>query len=268
MTTASAKLSDRAVLRLSGPDWRTLLQGLITNDVEKIAANSWLYAALLTPQGKYLYDFFITLDGDDAVLDVHADHCTALQRKLMMYRLRSKVEISAPDDAIFAQWGGTYDAMADPRHAAMGTRTLSGDDTASLADYTAHRLGLGIPDGPSDFIQEKTLWLESNADCLNGVDFKKGCYVGQELTARMKYRGKVRRRLIPITSEHDIPANTPILLGEREIGDTRSTMGAKGLANLRVEDLEKGPLMAGDVEITAWLPDWLRQAVESAREPA
>lgn len=268
MTQQSAKLSDRAVLRLSGPDWRALLQGLITNDVHKIIENTWTYAALLTPQGKYLYDFFITLEGDDAVLDVYGEHRAALQRKLMMYRLRSKVEITASDDPVFAQWGGNYDAMVDPRLAAMGARTLSGEETASADDYKAHRLSLGIPDGPEDFIQEKNLWLETNADCLNGVDFQKGCYVGQELTARMKYRGKVRRRIIPITSDSDIQANTPILLGEREIGDTRSTMGTAGVANLKVEDLEKGPLMAGTVEVKPWVPDWLRPAVESAPEPA
>jgi hypothetical protein len=117
-------------------------------------------------------------------------------------------------------------------------------------------------------VQEKTLWLESNADCLEGVDFQKGCYVGQELTARMRYRGKVRRRLIPIEADADIPANTPILLGEREIGSTRSVFGSKGIANLKVEDLEKGPLTAGGVAVSAWLPDWLRPTVESAREPA
>jgi hypothetical protein len=268
MTSVSAKLSDRATVRLSGPDWRALLQGLITNDVEKIKAGHWVYAALLTPQGKYLYDFFITLDGDDAVMDVFAAHRDALLRKLMMYRLRSKVEITPTDEAIHAHWGGRYDSMADPRLPALGARLLSGDDDASFEDYTAHRIALGVPDAPYDAVQEKTLWLESNADCLEGVDFQKGCYVGQELTARMRYRGKVRRRLIPIEADADIPANTPILLGEREIGSTRSVFGSKGIANLKVEDLEKGPLTAGGVAVSAWLPDWLRPTVESAREPA
>lgn len=268
MTSVSAKLSDRATIKLSGPDWRSMLQGLITNDVEKIEADKWVYAALLTPQGKYLYDFFITLEGDDAVLDVFADDRGTLVRKLMMYRLRSNVEITPTDSAIFAHWGGTYTAFLDPRLEAMGARTFSGEESASEDDYKAHRLSLGIPGGPYDILQDKTLWLESNADCLNGVDFQKGCYVGQELTARMRYRGKVRRRLIPIEAQSDIPANTPIMLGEREIGATRSTLGKKGIANLKVEDLEKGPLMAGDLEIKAWVPDWLRATVESAREPA
>ncbi|MGD1955894.1 MAG: YgfZ/GcvT domain-containing protein [Sphingomonadales bacterium] len=134
-----------------------------------------------------------------------------------------------------------------------------------MAEYNAHRLRLGVPDGPDDFLQDKTLWLETNADVLGGVDFDKGCYVGQEITARMRYRGKVRRRLIPIKATQPIPAHTPIHLGERQVGDTRSTIettdGALGLANLRVEDLEKGPLRAGDVELSPWVPDWLAPAI-------
>jgi len=268
MEHISAKLSDRSVVRLSGPDWKSLLQGLITNDVEQVKDGAWLYAALLTPQGKYMFDFFITADGDDAVLDIFADQRDVFVRKLMMYRLRSKVEIVPTDDEIYAHWGDGQDHLLDPRLPALGARTLSGTETASLSDYKAHRIALGVPDGPYDFEAERTLWLETNADCLSGVDFEKGCYVGQELTARMRYRGKVRRRLIPIESNTDIPEHTPITLGDREIGDTRSAVGPKGIANLRVEDLQKGPLMAGDVEIKPWLPDWLKSAVESAREPA
>ncbi|MEM6682081.1 MAG: folate-binding protein [Pseudomonadota bacterium] len=268
MTSHSAKLSDRAVIRLSGPDWKAMLQGLITNTVDKIAPDSWLYAGLLSPQGKYLFDFFITRDGEDAVMDVAAEQRDTLVRKLMMYRLRSKVDITPTDDAIYAHWGETFDTHLDPRLPAMGQRRLQGEDTASAQDYKAHRIRLGIPDGPLDFIADKTLWLETNADLLNGVDFQKGCYVGQENTARMRYRGKVRRRLIPIQSDAPIPEHTPIMLGRKQAGDTRSSSGTHALANLRVEDLNKEPFMVGDTEIKAWIPEWLKETVEAAREPA
>lgn len=268
MQASCARLTDRTLLRLSGADWRAFLQGLITNDVEHSRSGAWLYAGLLTPQGKYLYDFFLTLDGDDALLDIYEGHKDAMLRKLMMYRMRSKVEITPDETPLYAAWNTDDQAMADPRLPAMGTRAFAGEETANLEDYKAHRLALGIPDGPHDILQEKTLWLESNADLLHGVDFQKGCYVGQELTARMRYRGKVRRRLIPISSDSDIPAHTPIMLGERDIGETRSTHGKQGLANLRVEDLEKGPLLSGGIALKPWLPDWLLPTVEKAREPA
>ncbi|MEO0412014.1 MAG: folate-binding protein [Pseudomonadota bacterium] len=268
MSDRCIQLIDRRVLILSGEERKSFLQGLITNDVNKIAPERWLYAGLLTPQGKYLYDFFITEVDDALLLDCSEVHLTELKRKLMMYKLRSKVEISDSDNTIFAHLDDTPEAWQDPRHPAMGSRRLDGTPTADIAAYLSHRLAHGIPDGPADFLQDKTLWLETNADLLNGVDFEKGCYVGQELTARMRYRGKVRRRLIPVQAKADIPPGTPIKFGEREIGDVRSTNGQKALANLKVEDISKAPLMAGDVSLTPWLPDWLEATVIKSQEEA
>ncbi|MEM9286698.1 MAG: folate-binding protein [Pseudomonadota bacterium] len=265
MTGKCIHLEGRAVLALTGEDRLNFLEGLITRGIKHIGQDAWVYAGLLTPQGKYLHDFFLREESETLLLDCAESQAATLTRKLMMYRLRSKVDIAQTDRQVFAHLGVEDGPHVDPRLAAMGARSLDGDPTGTMADYNAHRLRLGVPDGPDDFLQDKTLWLETNADVLGGVDFDKGCYVGQEITARMRYRGKVRRRLIPIKATQPIPAHTPIHLGERQVGDTRSTIettdGALGLANLRVEDLEKGPLRAGDVELSPWVPDWLAPAI-------
>ncbi|MEM7571006.1 MAG: folate-binding protein [Pseudomonadota bacterium] len=272
MSDRCIELTDRRVLVLSGEDRKTFLQGLITNDVEKITGETWLYAGLLTPQGKYLHDFFLTEEGESLLMDCAASQQEALVRKLTLYKLRSKVDITASDKTLFAHWSddATYDddTWQDPRHPAMGKRTFSGTANAAMEDYETHRLDLGIPDGPRDFLQDKTLWLETNADLLNGVDFNKGCYVGQELTARMRYRGKVRRRLIRVRSDAAIPPATPIYLSEREIGDVRTSAGNTALANLKVEDLEKGPLTAAGVAITPSPQDWLAPIIAAHKDKA
>lgn len=268
MSDQTIQLTDRKTLVIAGEERKSFLQGLITNDVNKIAPQRWVYAGLLTPQGKYLFDFFMTEDGDTIVLDCAESQIEPLKRKLMLYKLRSKVTIDVGDHEIFAHLGDEAPAWQDPRSAHIGSRRFDGTANADMATYTAHRLSHGIPNGPEDFLQDKTLWLETNADLLNGVDFEKGCYVGQELTARMRYRGKVRRRLIPVKATSPIPANTPILLGEREIGDVRSSHQTLALANLKVEDLEKSPLLANEVEITPWLPEWLAPVAAKAKAEA
>ena len=185
-------LSDRAVIRLSGDDVRGFLQGLVTNDV---AGELPVWAGLLTAQGKALFDFLVWAEGDDLLLDCEAGQAEALARRLSLYRLRRRIEI-AIDPSLAVHWSRAPGAgVPDPRLAALGFRWLAAPG-AEAQGWRAHRLGLGVAEGVAELGSDKTLWLEANAIELNGVSFSKGCYVGQENTARMNWRQKVNRRLV------------------------------------------------------------------------
>ena len=266
-----ARLDDRAVIALSGQDARTLLQGLITNDIEKLAPGRALYAALLTPQGKILF-YFIVAEGDGAVLlDCAAETADALAKRLTMYRLRAKVQIERRDQlVVMARWSGTAlpgIAFTDPRLAALGTRSIMAAAEAparaeTVDAYRAHRLRLGVPES-ADFGQDRMFALDADLEQLNGVDFKKGCYVGQELTARMKHRGTARKRLLPIatTDGSALPApDTAVTAGGKSIGEISSTYGTRGFALIRLDRLEEAgeaPQSAAEKSVTLWKPDWL-----------
>lgn len=186
-------LADRALLRIAGEDVRGFLQGLVTNDTAALPA----WAGLLTPQGKALFDFILWADGDDVLIDCEAEQADALARRLTMYRLRRPITI-APEPALAVHWsrdGAPVDAMPDPRLAALGYRWLAPAD-APATGWREHRLSLGVAEGVAELGSGETLWLECNARELNGVSFAKGCYVGQENTARMHHRSKVSRRLV------------------------------------------------------------------------
>jgi folate-binding protein YgfZ len=198
----NTRLYDRQVVRLSpteaGEDVRQFLQGLVTQDT---AALMPLWAGLLSPQGKALFDFLLWADGDDVLIDCEGIQAEALVRRLSIYRLRRKIAIAIdPATAVF--WNA--DGNGDPRHPDMGERWLTtpaADDVDVSAEYRAHRLALGITEGMAELGSEQTLWLEANAAELNGVSFNKGCYVGQENTARMNWRQKVNRRLVVLPLE-------------------------------------------------------------------
>jgi folate-binding protein YgfZ len=188
---ANTTLGDRAVIRMSGEDVRGFLQGLVTNDVLGALP---VWAGLLTPQGKALFDFLLWADGDDVLIDCEAYQADALAKRLTMYRLRRPITISR-DATLAVHWaeeGG--DGVPDPRLPELGRRWIAPPD-GEADGYHAHRLSLAVPEGAAELGQDKTLWLETNAVELNGVSFTKGCYVGQENTARMNYRQKVNRRL-------------------------------------------------------------------------
>lgn len=276
MSLAATPLPNRGLLFLKGTDLESFLQGIITNDVRKALAGEAIYAALLTPQGKYLFDFFLIPHEGGLILDTEADRLQDLQRRLMMYRLRSKVDISnvSDDYTVYASdkalEGEKVICFADPRHKDLGFRSLFPKSTpfdGDLLDFDAYdekRLALGIADGSRDIDIEKTLILEANFEPLHGVNFEKGCYVGQELTARMKHRGKVRKRLIRVTIEGPVPApDTPITLDNKAMGEMRSHIGTTGLAILRGEDLEKAPFKWGDAIIHPNVQDWLRPYLKS-----
>lgn len=191
-TTPATMLADRALLRLSGEDVRGFLQGLLTNDV---AGPLPVWAGLLTPQGKALFDMIVWADGDDILLDVEREQRDAIARRLTMYRLRRAITI-APEDGLAVHWARDVDGQdVDPRLPALGMRWLAPPAPAATG-WDAHRLSLGVAEGVADLGSGETLWLEANARELHGVSFTKGCYVGQENTARMHHRDKVRRRLV------------------------------------------------------------------------
>jgi folate-binding protein YgfZ len=191
-------LADRALLRIAGDDVRGFLQGLVTQDMASVTPETPCWAALLSPQGKVLFDFILWADDQDILIDCEEKQAEPLIRRLTLYRLRRAVSISR-ESTVDVHWSLARrpGAVPDPRLPALGWRWLS-EDRGKEADaaWRAHRLSLGVTEGTAELGQDKTLWLECNAAELNGVSFTKGCYVGQENTARMHYRAKVNRRLI------------------------------------------------------------------------
>jgi folate-binding protein YgfZ len=234
---AATTLIDRAVIRLSGEGVRDFLQGLVTNDLTLLAEDRPLWAGLLSPQGKALFDFILWDGGADVLIDCEAAHADALSKRLALYRLRRPIEI-ARDDTLAAHWSLEGPGPLDPRLPALGRRWLAyADDPAT--GWLSHRLSLGVTEGAAELGQDRTLWLECNAAELNGVSFTKGCYVGQENTARMNYRAKVNRRLVVVPGPG---------AGER----TRAYYPELGLGveHRRIDDL-------GD----AIMPSWLQKAL-------
>ena len=243
--THLAALPRRAVLAIEGEDRIPFLQGLVSNDVAAAEPGHAVWAALLTPQGKWLADFFIFADGDRLLLDCERDQAPDVLQRLSRYRLRSKATLRIADDlSVYAAWDGapTVQAIAapDPRLPEAGWRLLSAiplPTTALEADWDRHRLALGLPDGSRDLEAEKTVLLEAGFDELHGVSWSKGCYMGQELTARTKYRGLVKRRLLPVAIEGPLPPpGSPVLRDGAEVGTHAIGMrtdGSRGAAARR-----------------------------------
>jgi folate-binding protein YgfZ len=259
------RLQDRAIIALSGPDARSFLQGLITNDVDKLALGQPLYAALLTPQGKILFDFLLADDGAGNILiDCWTPARDNLVRRLSLYRLRAKVEITPRDDlAVFASWSGdelSGIAFEDPRLPALGVRSIAATGEG-LNGYLLHRLALGIPEGP-DFGSDKVFALDGGLDELHGVAFDKGCYVGQELTARMKHRGTARKRMLLVESadKSALTAGSDLRANGHSIGELVSVYGNRGFALVRLDRLEEvgaAPIDAAGVIVRVTKPHWL-----------
>lgn len=230
-------LSDRALLRLSGEDVRGFLQGLVTNDVDALAPDAPIWAGLLSAQGKALFDFILWADGNDVLVDCEEAQADALAKRLTLYRLRRKITI-VRDEGLAVHWSADGEGPSDPRLPALGRRWIAPPGEPA-SGWLEHRLRLGVTEGVAELGQDKTLWLECNAAELNGVSFDKGCYVGQENTARMNWRQKVNRRLVVV------PAAEP---GPR----TRIHYPELGFAvdHRRIDDLEG-----------AIVPDWLAPAL-------
>ncbi len=257
-----AKLDNRAVLRLSGPDTRAFLQGLITHDIGLLAPGRPLHAGLLSPQGKTLFAFLLFADGEDVLIDLAADDAPDLARRLAMFRLRRQVEIAPePGLCVFADWGHVATGHApDPRYPPAATRWIgpagSSAPDAGLADWHRHRLQQGLPEAP-EIGRDELLWLETNARELHGISFTKGCFVGQENTARMHYRDRLRKRLLPLRLPPEAPAAGPVMAGEREAGVLRGARhGDLQFALLRTEFLG-ADLCVGGYPAELVRPPWL-----------
>lgn len=264
-----AHLPHRGVLEVVGPDRAAFLQGLVSNDVTHIASGEAVWAALLTPQGKWLADFFVIDFGGAFLLDAERAAVPGLVQRLTRFRLRSKVTLrdASADWHVHAVWGGDAGmeglAGRDPRLPEAGWRFLSpvpipGDATAE--DYDRHRLALGLPDGSKDMDSEKSVLLEAGFDELHGVSWSKGCYMGQELTARTRYRGLVKRRLVPVEVEGPLPARGTIMTDANgaEAGEMRSGRDGLGLALVRIAALDRAPFRAGGTILTPRIPAWMQ----------
>jgi folate-binding protein YgfZ len=245
------RLPNRGFLRLSGPDRLTFLQGLVSNDVNKVATGQAVYSCLLTPQGKFLHDFFLIADGESLLIECEADRRADLAQRLKVYKLRSKIEIAEAEFTVFAVFGLaalTTGAIiySDPRSPALGTRMLlppspEADVSPIPFDiYDRLRVTEAVPDGSRDMEVGKAILLENNIDLLNGVAWDKGCYTGQELTARTRYRGLIKKRLVPVRIAGTVPpVGTPLIENGSEVGEMRSANGNVGLALLRLERLRQ-----------------------------
>jgi folate-binding protein YgfZ len=277
---------NRGLLLLSGNEVDTFLQGLVSNDVTQADGTKAIYSALLTPQGKFLYDFFMIRTDKGIILDCRADDIPAFSKKLKMYKLRSDVALEDVSDdyqicALFSDGvesllpPGTDQRVMkdgsiiyrDPRLANAGLRVLAvksfdlsslGAETASDTDYQHHRISLGLPEAPVDLIADKSILLESGFDELHAVDWKKGCYMGQELTARTKYRGLIKKRLVPIQIDGEVSSGDDVMADGKVVGDVRSVQQGIGIAMIKLDALRQdSPLEAGQAKLSVDLPNWI-----------
>jgi folate-binding protein YgfZ len=274
-----AILDDRGVVRVGGPDARPFLQNIITADMDRVTAGSAAYGGLLTPQGKVLFDFIIHPDGEGFLLDTPRVAATELAKRLIFYRLRARVEIAnlSATHRVVAAWGGDAPPggapfVHDPRLPALGFRavvagmpeTFVGCQRAEAGDYHAHRIGLGVPEGGVDFAYGETFPHDADMDQLGGVDFSKGCFIGQEVVSRMEHRGTARRRIVTAGADGPLPAaGAPITADGKPLGQLASVSGRHGLAAIRIDRaraaLDAGSVIqAGDVPLSLAIPGWAR----------
>lgn len=285
MAKMVTQLTHRGVLEIQGEDKATFLQGLISNDINNVTPQQAIYATLLNTQGRFLYDFFIIEKNGSYLLDVEANQLEAFLQKLSFYKLRSRVVFNIrPEMKIFAMWGKDVAAaldlkeergnahaglFMDPRLLELGVRAIGeGVDkdfqASTPEDYDLHRLILGIPEGGKDLIFEKSILLESGLDELNAISWTKGCYMGQELTARTKYRGLVRKRLFPVKIEGEMPLKgAEIFLNDQPVGEIRTHRDSFGLALIRLEAFkayqeEQRPFRCENASLKPYIPFWMR----------
>lgn len=283
-----AELTDRGTIRVAGPDAPRFLQGLVTNDVDRVTQGAAVHTGLLTPQGKILFDFFLARSGDGFLLDCARPVVADLVKRLTFYKLRAAVEIADESDArkILAAWNGApasaegWVAFADPRLAALGHRLIVPAEAdigavactaATEADYHAHRIALGVPEGGRDYAFGDTFPHEADFDQLAGVDFAKGCFVGQEVVSRMEHRGTARKRVVPIEGAATLAAGAEITADGAPIGTVGSVADARALALVRLDRAEKAlangkALDAGGVQVRLRQPEWASFDVPSGAQ--
>ncbi|MTH96173.1 folate-binding protein [Roseibium sp. RKSG952] len=278
-----AELTNRALLRISGDPSHDFLQNLITADMEDIDRQGIGFSALLTPQGKIQFDFFVIKTGDGYLLDADTSVLADLRKRLTFYRLRTKVMIEPDERSVFALWNGMPGSgpelvLEDPRLSALGARVIgeagsirnaltgAGGQEVSIDAYAAHRLAQGVPEALSDFQYSDIFPHDADMDQLNGVSFTKGCYVGQEIVSRMQHRGTARKRFIEVGADSALPEpGTPVLADGKSVGTLGSHAEidgkAKGVALVRLDKVraaldKSAPITCGDVPIHVHLPAW------------
>ncbi|BCJ90206.1 folate-binding protein [Terrihabitans soli] len=275
----AAVLTDRAAIRVAGEEAPHFLHNLVTSSVEELAEGKAAYAGLLTPQGKIISDFFALRTPDGYLLDVPAARLEELKKRLTLYKLRAKVTITAEDLAVAAIWGGSDDealsAFEDPRLPVLGKRAFISKSEANATlktaglevkpedEFHAHRIGLGIPEGGRDFAFDDAFPHEADMDQLGGVDFRKGCYIGQEVVSRTQHRSTARTRIVPVTLSGPAEAGTEIMAGDKTAGTLGSVSGTRGIALLRLDRAEDAlaageVLKAGSAVLTIDKPDWAK----------
>lgn len=256
-----ARLDRRALVSVTGAEARPFLHNLLTQDVETLGEGELRFGALLSPPGRLLFDLFILGQAQGVLLDVAADRRDALVQRLWMYKLRAKVEVAIDDRPVFAAWPETPDGfLPDPRTTLMGGR-LYGQAAADAteADYEAHRLSAGVPDPAADAPQDKTYPIEADFDLLNGIDFQKGCFVGQETTSRMKRRGVIKNRMMPLDFDGAPPPfGAEVLKGELRAGEVLSGRDGSVMALLRVDRID-GDLSVNGRPVRLRRPAWMGQ---------
>lgn len=260
MTARIARLEDRAVVAVTGPDARSLLQGLVTQDVLTLAPGEVRFGAFLSPPGRLMWDLFLWGAEDGVRLDVAADRRDALVAKLTLHRLRAQVTVAAEETPVFVCWDGMADGFAaDPRLAGLGGRRLGEATATATADhFAAHRLALGVPDPDRDGGMDRTYPIEANFDLMNGIDFGKGCFVGQETTSRMKRRGTIKSRMLPIAFDGPVPAEGTEVLTDADLraGQVLTGRDGRAMALLRLDRIA-GPLTVDGRSVMVERPEWM-----------
>ena len=259
-----ARLDSRALVAVTGPDARAFLHNLLTQDVESLRPGELRFGALLGPQGRLLFDLFLIGAEDGVLLDCAADRRDTLIQRLSIYRLRADVRVAGDDRPVFAAWDEEAPPgwPGDPRLPGLGLRGYGMDaaPNASEDDYRRHQLSLGVPDPARDAKPDADYPIEADFDLLNGIDFQKGCFIGQETTSRMKRRGKVKTRLLPLTFDGPPPAfGGEVLSGELRAGEVRSGHDGRAMALLRLDRLDN--LTVDGRPCRAEPPDWIRPAL-------
>ena len=241
--------TDRVVLRIGGADRVKFLHGLVTRDVAG-PGEGLRYSALLSPQGKYLADFFLLNRGEDILLDVKSELAAGLARRLTMYRLRADVVIENSALSVLRGLGDAPEgAWADPRDASLGWRGYGMQGGAPMIDWDALRVAACIPETGIELIAEESYILECGFDRMGGVDHRKGCYVGQEVTARMKHKTELRKGLVTVAVQGVAPVGTEIMAGDKLAGTLFTQAGGQAIAYLRF-DRADGVMQAGDAKVT------------------
>ncbi len=258
MMPSVALLASRGCVRVSGPAARDFLQGLLTQDVTTLAPGELRFGALLSPPGRLLFDLFLLGLDDGVLLDVAADRREALVKRLGLYKLRSQVEIQVDDRPVYALWGGPSEALArDPRRGELGHRAYGPEPAATTTEaaYDHWCLGRGVP-GPADWPDDSTYPIEANFDLLNGIDFAKGCFVGQETTSRMKRRGTVKSRMLPLRVASQVTAGAEVMNGTLRAGVITHQAGDLAMALMRLDRMA-GNLTVEGRAVTARPPVWI-----------